>query len=473
MPEGYNPVRIPDEAPQAAESQAVAAEHQEQQSRFGLPQDSDLLVQHRDGRVDGGWYVTDRKDITAPDGTVIDIAKVRKIVDHKDGKTYYADKVVSTSDLLAWQTPPADEAPAVEQPEESQEAEPHSFAVLAKDPNKLLDARTLHTVITDPNRLLPEGSHDNEARDTVQAMKKYAEREIVAPEAAAQISKEYVDRSMTEAQKQAAEANRTLNDVESKISTIEGVGTNLDQQLNELRMAIGNLENNLDQNFRYLDEGQVRYFAGVIREFDGRYQDMMGRRTQALEGATETSSKVGVSVETGANTHEGARQQHQNLTNEAFTNPAGVDPEDVSRAVAERGAQDINEHKNGAVKDIDRDMQTMQTAARVYGAVSGDVRGMTNRMLMWDKEGHSTYPHPEQVSPVIDAINHEFNKLFQGGGMPNKYRLQEMFQILQERVGKIQQASHIDQGFARDARADIIKIRANLLKLSERTDQSR
>jgi hypothetical protein len=59
--------------------------------------------------LDPGWFITERKGIKAPDGQIIDAVRVRKITGRSEGKTHYAEKLVSVDELLSWQPQPEDD----------------------------------------------------------------------------------------------------------------------------------------------------------------------------------------------------------------------------------------------------------------------------------------------------------------------------------------------------------------------------
>lgn len=61
--------------------------------------------------MDSGWYVANRKDITAPDGKAIDSVVLNKVETGPGGEEQVLSKLVRTADLLSWQQPP-------EEPEE-------------------------------------------------------------------------------------------------------------------------------------------------------------------------------------------------------------------------------------------------------------------------------------------------------------------------------------------------------------------
>lgn len=469
-------------------------------SRFGLPQDHDLTILRSSGEMDGGWQAVNRKDAHGPNGEVVDVVIVKKPAVDEEGNPLLDEKgnrqewgrVVSYEDLMRWQQPkddtessrvdaePQSDATEIaemtneaadDQPEqteaEAEQAETSDLEALKTNPNKLLEAGTLHAAITDPTKLLPAGTRPSgEIVNTLGNLMAYANREVVAPEAAAQISQEFAQRSMAETQQHAVEAGTMLTDVESQMNNLDSVHGNLDQQLYALRTAIGNLQNNLDQNFRYLDEGAVHHYAGVIRDFESSYQQLMTRRKNALEEGTDKGHKVGAHIETGAANHESTRNMHRSLTDEALQSPEGVEPTSIVDAVAKRGARDIAEHKDSAIKDIDRDMATLQETAKTYGDVSANVRGLTANLTHWAKESQIAYPHLNQIGPVIEEINRQFNMMFHGS-MPNKYRLQEMLQELEGRASQIQHASHRDSEEIGRTRGIVRKIRDDLTKLGQ------
>lgn len=84
----------------------ISAEAMPVPGRFGLPQEENLSVLRSSGEMDSGWYVANRKDITAPDGEAIDSVVLNKVESGPNGEARVLSKLVRTSDLLSWQPQP-------------------------------------------------------------------------------------------------------------------------------------------------------------------------------------------------------------------------------------------------------------------------------------------------------------------------------------------------------------------------------